>query len=131
MCIICAVSFCCSASAFCFYAFFFFSSRRRHTRLVSDWSSDVCSSDLEGVVARRDRWTEHLEGGPVGGAAPARRRPGARRRGPIVGGAVVLAVARADRPRPGNAARQRIEGVAGLREAETSRGGGARVAPAG
>ena len=24
-----------------------FSSRRRHTRLVSDWSSDVCSSDLE------------------------------------------------------------------------------------
>src|SRR5438046_9120697 len=26
--------------------FFFFSSRRRHTRLVSDWSSDVCSSDL-------------------------------------------------------------------------------------
>src|SRR5829696_750408 len=27
--------------------FFFFSSRRRHTRLVSDWSSDVCSSDLK------------------------------------------------------------------------------------
>ena len=33
---------------FFFYLFivFFFSSRRRHTRLVSDWSSDVCSSDL-------------------------------------------------------------------------------------
>src|SRR5258706_4218382 len=29
------------------YECFFFSSRRRHTRLVSDWSSDVCSSDLE------------------------------------------------------------------------------------
>src|SRR5437016_9523308 len=29
-------------------ALFFFSSRRRHTRLVSDWSSDVCSSDLDG-----------------------------------------------------------------------------------
>src|SRR5438046_8693606 len=29
-----------------FLFFFFFSSRRRHTRLVSDWSSDVCSSDL-------------------------------------------------------------------------------------
>src|SRR5262249_58412022 len=28
---------------------FFFSSRRRHTRLVSDWSSDVCSSDLPDV----------------------------------------------------------------------------------
>src|SRR3954462_9603630 len=27
---------------------FFFSSRRRHTRLSCDWSSDVCSSDLGG-----------------------------------------------------------------------------------
>src|SRR2546430_10698227 len=27
-------------------AFFFFSSRRRHTRFDCDWSSDVCSSDL-------------------------------------------------------------------------------------
>src|SRR5262249_57942667 len=43
-----------------FFVFFFFSSRRRHTRLVSDWSSDVCSSDLRlvrsrGVTAHRDR----------------------------------------------------------------------------
>src|SRR5437016_11655262 len=30
-----------------FFFVFFFSSRRRHTRLVSDWSSDVCSSDLD------------------------------------------------------------------------------------
>src|SRR5438045_6911118 len=29
-----------------FTYFFFFSSRRRHTRCLSDWSSDVCSSDL-------------------------------------------------------------------------------------
>src|ERR1022692_5154730 len=29
-----------------FYVFFF-SSRRRHTRLQGDWSSDVCSSDLQ------------------------------------------------------------------------------------
>src|SRR5256885_1531641 len=27
------------------FCFFFFSSRRRHTRLQGDWSSDVCSSD--------------------------------------------------------------------------------------
>src|SRR2546430_8678347 len=27
--------------------FFFFSSRRRHTRFDCDWSSDVCSSDLD------------------------------------------------------------------------------------
>src|SRR3954469_10598802 len=32
--------------------FFFFSSRRRHTRSLRDWSSDVCSSDL---VERGDR----------------------------------------------------------------------------
>src|SRR3712207_5375917 len=29
------------------FIFFFFSSRRRHTRYWRDWSSDVCSSDLE------------------------------------------------------------------------------------
>src|SRR5207237_2010326 len=29
---------------------FFFSSRRRHTRFKCDWSSDVCSSDLEPVA---------------------------------------------------------------------------------
>src|SRR2546430_3608605 len=29
-----------------FFSFFFFSSRRRHTRFDCDWSSDVCSSDL-------------------------------------------------------------------------------------
>src|SRR6266496_981143 len=31
---------------------FFFSSRRRHTRSLRDWSSDVCSSDL--LLAGRD-----------------------------------------------------------------------------
>src|SRR5687768_18526315 len=31
-----------------FFCFFFFSSRRRHTRCSRDWSSDVCSSDLIG-----------------------------------------------------------------------------------
>src|SRR5688500_15634063 len=30
----------------------FFSSRRRHTRLQGDWSSDVCSSDLDFGIAR-------------------------------------------------------------------------------
>src|SRR5690606_40287223 len=34
----------------CFFFFFFFSSRRRHTRFSRDWSSDVCSSDLEPQV---------------------------------------------------------------------------------
>src|SRR5437763_14444209 len=30
----------------CLFFIFFFSSRRRHTRYIGDWSSDVCSSDL-------------------------------------------------------------------------------------
>src|SRR5262245_63465757 len=38
----------------CFVCFFFFfSSRRRHTRCLSDWSSDVCSSDLHAFQARQ------------------------------------------------------------------------------
>src|SRR2546430_6933180 len=34
-----------------YFCFFFFSSRRRHTRFDCDWSSDVCSSDL--IAAQR------------------------------------------------------------------------------
>src|SRR3712207_8270313 len=37
-----------------YYCFFFFSSRRRHTRYWRDWSSDVCSSDLDDVVVGAD-----------------------------------------------------------------------------
>src|SRR6266487_6364516 len=35
----------------CRCLFFFFSSRRRHTRWTGDWSSDVCSSDLDERAA--------------------------------------------------------------------------------
>src|SRR6266480_4581314 len=38
---------------------FFFSSRRRHTRLTCDWSSDVCSSDLP-----RGRGSPAVDRGP-------------------------------------------------------------------
>src|SRR5256885_3147813 len=40
------VSDLCDMFGSCYFLFFFFSSRRRHTRLQGDWSSDVCSSDL-------------------------------------------------------------------------------------
>src|SRR5205809_7317698 len=36
----------------CGIFFFFFSSRRRHTRCSRDWSSDVCSSDLNPGLER-------------------------------------------------------------------------------
>src|SRR5256885_9117101 len=44
--------------------FFFFSSRRRHTRLQGDWSSDVCSSDLlSGRKTRRPEKRARPAGG--------------------------------------------------------------------
>src|SRR5947199_815322 len=51
---------------------FFFSSRRRHTRCLSDWSSDVCSSDLRLIDA----------GNPGLAAAPARTQALQRERLP-------------------------------------------------
>src|SRR5256884_910530 len=36
-----------------YWVFFFFSSRRRHTRCSRDWSSDVCSSDLIVVPQKK------------------------------------------------------------------------------
>src|SRR5438045_7273269 len=43
---------------------FFFSSRRRHTRCLSDWSSDVCSSDLIEHLGRA-----HVDAGLAADAA--------------------------------------------------------------
>src|SRR5256884_3701951 len=51
---------------------FFFSSRRRHTRCSRDWSSDVCSSDLEtrapqpGAKPGDPRVTQNLEEAAIG-----------------------------------------------------------------
>src|SRR5205807_5234147 len=58
--------------------FFFFSSRRRHTRLQGDWSSDVCSSDLRpGRLPRnRDRSGDRR----AGAVRAVRRAPHVRRR---------------------------------------------------
>src|SRR5437762_12073707 len=53
--------------------YFFFSSRRRHTRYIGDWSSDVCSSDLQG----RPLQPAGLRAARRGAAAP----PGLRARG--------------------------------------------------
>src|SRR5256886_13132130 len=42
--------------------FFFFSSRRRHTRFDCDWSSDVCSSDLIRLMESVDTTRDLLAG---------------------------------------------------------------------
>src|SRR5947209_10511270 len=44
------------------FIFFFFSSRRRHTRYWRDWSSDVCSSDLTPPSEERLYKEVHFEG---------------------------------------------------------------------
>mgnify|MGYP006921969978 CR=1 FL=1 len=44
-----------------FFFFFFYSSRRRHTRLQGDWSSDVCSSDLNKCIVGRNG--SNIQGG--------------------------------------------------------------------
>src|SRR5437879_13442124 len=44
----------CGMVAFVIFLFFFFSSRRRHTRYIGDWSSDECSSDLRLAISCRD-----------------------------------------------------------------------------
>src|SRR5262245_66663318 len=49
----------------CFFFFFFFSSRRRHTRCLSDWSSDVCSSDLSFDVCLGPRNKLRLSGSAI------------------------------------------------------------------
>src|SRR5689334_24130971 len=61
-----------------FFFFFFFSSRRRHTRWNCDWSSDVCSSDLEQhdrvpTVPPSDYGEQRRDHAP-----PARRNPALR-----------------------------------------------------
>src|SRR5687768_18231554 len=76
---------CCNRYIF----FFFFSSRRRHTRCSRDWSSDVCSSDLDvwAALLRPAGWWngEHTYSGnpanlsldPVAGGCFCEAVPGA------------------------------------------------------
>src|SRR2546427_12539441 len=46
--------------------YFFFSSRRRHTRFDCDWSSDVCSSDLQADDGSwRYAWPGQIAGSPT------------------------------------------------------------------
>src|SRR5262245_64817425 len=73
-----------------YFFFFFFSSRRRHTRCLSDWSSDVCSSDLDRRNVRRG----YIQSGAAEGVVvplhqterprdPRVLPPGAARRGQL------------------------------------------------
>src|SRR2546430_6609224 len=66
--------------------FCFFSSRRRHTRFDCDWSSDVCSSDLDREVGREVGRQLHRDPARelVAVALGQERRHRRGRRGPLV-----------------------------------------------
>src|SRR3712207_3081242 len=61
LCLSCSIGFC----------FFFFSSRRRHTRYWRDWSSDVCSSDLVPASDEADVGGDWYDLIPLPGGAVA------------------------------------------------------------
>src|SRR5690606_39737025 len=110
---------CATSSLFLYY---FFSSRRRHTRFSRDWSSDVCSSDLRNINAvlhddARD---------PVSGSVPLRaivcdiRRDGVASRG-VWSGQRRFVVGRSEERRVG----KECGALGGAIEEGMSRGGGA------
>src|SRR2546430_12519719 len=98
---------------------FFFSSRRRHTRFDCDWSSDVCSSDLDPPPqvqrgSRRGRLPPDL---PFGLALPE----GLRERRPVVG-RMRLGADQADRARGGGLVEGLRRGVGGHATADNEVG---------
>src|SRR2546430_9027323 len=90
--------------------YFFFSSRRRHTRFDCDWSSDVCSSDLSPTAS-----PTAPRGGAAGSAPhlarPGRRPPDAKMRtrdaGPPGGGLADSSRRRSEERRVGKECRSR------------------------
>src|SRR5690349_24674346 len=65
---------------------FFFSSRRRHTSSLRDWSSDVCSSDLQRPLVEDELDVEgRLGGGVERGDLLVGEALGAQRRGVEIG----------------------------------------------
>src|SRR5690606_39370816 len=111
------------------FLFFFFSSRRRHTRFSRDWSSDVCSSDLH-----RCRCTS--------GPHPLDEGGKQRKRGDLVGSSTndgtdpsaPRPLPRAGAPNPGRRQIRRatsLSGKAGASEAALPPGAGNSSPPSG
>src|SRR5690348_17540353 len=94
-----------------FVVFFFFSSRRRHTRWTGDWSSDVCSSDLDVVFGRGPiglSWLVATLGlGAVTGGLWMVRRQGIQGLTSLIMGHVLLVALRSEERRVGKECRSR------------------------
>src|SRR2546429_6952336 len=91
--------------------FFFFSSRRRHTRCSRDWSSDVCSSDLLPEFEREwlkthaaGQWNSYIgsvRAGRIWNLTPLRKRDAGD------GGALATPTTRSEERRVGKECRSR------------------------
>src|SRR5690606_40704639 len=66
--------------------FFFFSSRRRHTRFSRDWSSDVCSSDLDCCAHARGTTVNGVSWGVKSGRKYGEMRYPLQRQSPLAAG---------------------------------------------
>src|SRR2546426_2323201 len=77
--------------------FFFFSSRRRHTRLQGDWSSDVCSSDLFRPLIPHAQGTKEVAVGFICSIAEGTKIP---RQAPIGSTKEKTIAARSQKDRP-------------------------------
>src|SRR5690606_39737115 len=87
--------------------FFFFSSRRRHTRFSRDWSSDVCSSDLPALRGGRVAVECKDYGGKLQAAQWLREAETERGNDDAVAGLVVASVGRSEERRVGKECRSR------------------------
>src|SRR5262245_64788157 len=105
---------------------FFFSSRRRHTRCLSDWSSDVCSSDLTGSDRPGGppvRPPRAGRGAPAVGGPPGRSDPVGRPLVEVDREAVRGDVRRSEERRVGKGWRWRVCGGRAKKREEDRRGG--------
>src|SRR5207248_6499255 len=81
---------------------FFFSSRRRHTRSYGDWSSDVCSSDLnwDPHGHRSEAWRRHRDDTEGSGSPDDRRLGDWNHAGPRFRSGCEVAAVRVEAARP-------------------------------
>src|SRR4051794_41350797 len=95
----------------------FFSSRRRHTRWTGDWSSDVCSSDLEGrqlVLQTAPFFPRYGLGAALFVGAGAQGNPGAQLHlAPAYGGSGKPPQSRIAPPRAGEDRKSVVKGKRG------------------
>src|SRR5260370_42015358 len=98
------------------FLFFFFSSRRRHTRFKCDWSSDVCSSDLIDIASARPASRSAARGAAARGTGAGdvdSARGGVFPVFPTRGGAILGPAERREIGRASCRGRGEISGVAG------------------